>query len=42
MVAVSDAGMYVLRLKFLRPLAAQARQAAVAGIRKATKGRFGA
>ena len=38
----SDAAMYVLRLKFLRPLAARARTAAADGIRKATRNRFGA
>ena len=41
-VAVSDGAMYVLRLKFLRPLADGVRKAAAAGIRKATRNRFGA
>jgi multidrug efflux pump len=34
-VAVSESTMYVLRLKFLRPLAEHARRAAAAGVRKA-------
>jgi multidrug efflux pump len=42
LMAISDAGMYVLRLKFLVPVAGAIRKAAAAGIRKATKGRFGA
>jgi multidrug efflux pump len=41
-VAVSAGSMYILRLKFLRPLAAGVRKAAAAGIRKATRNRFGA
>jgi hypothetical protein len=40
--AVSEAGLYALRLKYLKPLAGAVRRAAAAGIRKATKGRFGA
>jgi multidrug efflux pump len=41
-VGVSGASMYVLRLKFLRPLAAATRKAVAAGIRKATRNKFGA
>jgi multidrug efflux pump len=40
--ASSEAVLYALRLKFLKPLAGAVRRAAAAGIRKATKGRFGA
>jgi multidrug efflux pump len=40
--AVSEAGLYVLSLKFVRPLAAGIRKAAAAGIRKATRNKFGA
>jgi multidrug efflux pump len=41
-VTASETGMYLLRLKFLRPVAAAMRKAAAVGIRKATRNRFGA
>jgi multidrug efflux pump len=41
-LAASGAGMYLLRLKFVRPLAAGVRKAAADGIRKAVRNRFGA
>ncbi|MBN9122352.1 MAG: efflux RND transporter permease subunit [Planctomycetes bacterium] len=41
-VAASGGGLYVLRLKFLHPLADAARKAAASGIRKMTRNRFGA
>ena len=40
--AVSDAAFYVLRLKFLGPVATSVRKAATNGLRKATRNKFGA
>jgi multidrug efflux pump len=40
--AVSEAILYTLALKFVRPVAATIRKATATGIRKATRNRFGA
>jgi multidrug efflux pump len=42
LVAIHSASLYVLRFRFVRPVAGIVRKAAVAGIRKATRGKFGA
>jgi multidrug efflux pump len=41
-MAVSEAGLFVLRMQFISPLAASLRKAAASSLRKATRNRFGA
>jgi multidrug efflux pump len=40
-IAAGAAGLYVLKMKFVRPLAVATKSAAMKGLRKVMRGRFG-